>query len=117
MLEIIIGTVIILGAGIAIWYFGSWISKQHLRAIGFWANGKPMREKRVSDIPSYNRAYGTLLRIFSVPALCSGILLFLSAWWDFLALLSLIILILWGTAGIIWLILSYKKLENQYILR
>ena len=117
MIEILIGTVIILCTGIGLWCFGNWISKQSSHPVGFWANGKPMEDKTVSDIPGYNRAYGALIRKFSVPAFCAGFLLFLSAWWDFLALLSLIILILWGTAGIIWLILSYKKLENQYILR
>ena len=117
MIEILIGTVIIFGTGIGLWYFGNWISRQSSHPVGFWANGKPMDKKTVYDIPGYNHAYGTLIRIFSVPALCAGILLFLSAWWDMLAVVSLVVLLLWGSVGILCLILGYKKIENQYISR
>ena len=117
MIGIVMGTVMILGCGIGLWSFGNWIMKQKLRPIGFWANGKPMDDNHISDISCYNRAYGRLMKIFSVPAICAGCLLFLSFWWDKLAFISLLVLFLWGSVGIIWLILSYKKLENQYILR
>ena len=117
MIGIVMGTVMILGCGIGLWFFGNWIFKQKIRPIGFWANGKPMEEKYIPDIPGYNRAYGRLMRFFSIPAICAGNLLFLSIWWDVLATVSLLVLLLWGSIGILWLILSYKKLENRYILR
>ena len=117
MIEILIGTVIIIGTSVGLWCFGNWISGQSSYPVGFWANGKPMEDKTVSDIPGYNRAYGALIRKFSVPALCAGFLLFLSAWWDILAIVSVVVLLLWGSVGIICLILSYKKIENLYISR
>ena len=117
MIELIVGTVILLGVGIGLWCFGSWIGSQKLRPIGFWANGKPMEVLSISDVPGYNSAYGKLFRIFSIPACCAGVLLFLSAILHILAYISLVILILWGTVGLLWLIVSYKKIENQFILR
>ena len=117
MFEILIGAVIILGTGVGMLYFGRWIGRQTDRPIGFWANGKPMDSKAVPNITDYNRAYGRLICIFAVPALLAGVLLLLSGWKEIFATVSLAVLIFWGTGGILWLIVSYKKLENQYISR
>ena len=117
MVEIIIGTVFFLGIGIGIWCYGLWIGKQQNRPIGFWANGKRLDEKSAQDITGYNKAYGKLFCIYSIPVSCAGVLMFLSAFWRKLDVVSLIVLILWGSVGLCWLILGYKKIENQYISR
>ena len=109
MLEIMIGTAIFLGIGAGIWCFGLWIRKQHDRPIGFWANGKPLDEKSVQNLMGYNNAYGKLFCIYSIPVSCAGVLMLLSAFWEKLAFASLAVLLLWGSAGLAWLIIAYKK--------
>ena len=110
-LEIIFGFAIIFGCGLGIFFYGVWAGKQTQIPIGFWANGKPLNPKSVADIPGYNREYGLLFRYFSIPCLISGVTMIISA------ILSLIILILWGVFGIWWLIRSYKRIEKKYILQ
>ena len=103
------GFVIMFGCGLGLYFFGIWAEKQQ-KPLGFWANGKPLDPKTVRDIPGYNRAYGKLFRNFSVPCMISGFVLLLDA------MISLVILILWGTFGIWWLIRCYRKIEKHYIL-
>ena len=105
LIETIVGFVIIFGCGLGVYLFGVWAGKK-TKPMGFWANGKPFNPKAVTDIPGYVRAYGKLFRRFAVPCLISGILL------PFDAFVSIVILVLWGTFGIWWLICSYKRIEK-----
>ncbi len=116
-IETVFGTVIIFGCGLGLYGFGLWTGNRTDKPVGFWANGKPLDPKTVTDIPSYNRAFGKLFRIYSLPAVSAGVVMLISVFWQSLALVCLVILFLWGTIGIVWLIFRYKKIEKQYILR
>ena len=109
-MENLIGFTIIFGCGLGIYYFGVWSEKQQ-KPMGFWANGKLFDPNSVTDISGYIRAYSILFRRFSVPCMISGALLPINAGF------SLVILILWGTIGIWWLIHSYKQIEKTYIMQ
>ena len=107
--ETLFGFVIIFSCGLGVYLFGVWAGKQ-TKPMGFWANGKPFDPKSVTDMPGYIRAYSQLFRSYAFPCLISGIL------FPFDAIISVVILVLWGTFGIWWLIRSYKRIEKQYIL-
>lgn len=110
-IEALIGFITIFGCGLGIFLYGVWAGKQTQKPIGFWANGKPMDSKSVADIPGYNREYGKLFCSFAIPCMMSGIAVPLSA------MVSLIILVVWGVFGIWWLIRSYRRIEKKFILQ
>ena len=108
LIETIVGFVIIFGCGLGVYLFGVWVGKQ-TKPVGFWANGKPFDPSSVTDVPGYIREYGALLRKFAVPCLLSAIVL------PFDVFVSVVILAVWGTFGIWWLIRSYKVIEKKYL--
>ena len=88
--------------------YGRWIVRQE-KAVGFWAN-KPFDAGRVKDVSDYNREYGKIFQIFSYAPGLAGISMLLS-----LEILSIVILVLWATVGILWFIRAYQRIEKNYI--
>lgn len=116
-IEVMIGFLIIFGCGLGIFMFGVWAGKQTTHPLGFWANGKSMESKSVSDISGYNADYGKLFRQYAMWFLLAGIAMLFSVFLDLFAYISLGILFLSCTFGLWRLIHSYKAIEKKYILQ
>ena len=116
-LESVIGFVIIFGCGFGLSLFGLWTGSRTGKPVGFWANGKPLDPKTVTDIPAYNRTLGKLFRYYGIPCMLSGVIIAFSPVNTMFAYISLVILVVWGVFGTWWLIRSYKQIESKYILR
>ncbi len=97
-----------IGCAVSFFLYGKWIMHQE-RPVGFWAN-KPFSAEKIQDVSGYNREYGKLFQGFSVAPGISGLAMLFS-----LEIVSMMILGLWVTAGIVYLIRAYKNVEKKYI--
>ena len=104
----IVFAVCTVGCTVSFFCYGNWIGRQE-SPVGFWAN-KPFDAEKIQDVSGYNREYGKVFRIFSLAPGLSGIAMLIT-----LEFLSIVLLGLWVTVGIWWLIRSYKAIEKKYI--
>lgn len=110
---ILVGAVCGFGCGILFYGIGALGAKQR-KPMNFWA-GQTLVPESVTDIPAYNHACARLWKRFSIPCWLFGILSLLLPLGNWTAILGLVDLILWGTAGLWWLIRSYRGIERQYV--
>lgn len=82
--------------------------------MNFWT-GQTIDPESVTDIPAYNRACSRMWKLFSIPCWICGVLALMLPLGNWTAVAGVVILALWGTVGIWWLIKSYKRIEKQYI--
>ena len=101
--------IVVIGCSGSCFCYGNWIKRQK-KAVGFWAN-KPFEEDRITDISWYNRECGMIFQIFSPAPGLAGVAMLLS-----FEILSVAILGLWATIGILLLIRAYKSIENKYMV-
>lgn len=110
----LVGAICGFGCGILFYGIGALGARQQT-PMNFWA-GQTIAPESVTDIPAYNHACARLWKWFSVPCWLFGILSLLPIG-NWSAMLGLADLVLWGTAGLWWLIRSYKEIERQYICK
>lgn len=110
---ILVGAFCGFGCGILFYGIGAFAARQK-KPMNFWA-GQTIAPESVTDIPAYNHACARLWKRFSIPCWLLGILSLLLPLGNWTAILGLVDLVLWGTAGLWWLIRSYKRIERQYI--
>lgn len=115
LVGMIVGAVCGFGSGVLFYGIGAWGAQQK-KPMNFWA-GQTIDPKTVTDIPAYNRACAKLFKLFSIPCWIFGILALLLPLGNRTAIVGLMILGLWGTLGLWWLIRSYKRIEKQYIFK
>lgn len=111
---IIVGAACGFGGGILFYGIGARGAVQR-KPMNFWA-GQTIDPESVTDIVAYNRACGRLWKGFSIPCWMFGILSLLLPLGNWTAVVGLVILGLWGTAGVFWLIKSYRRIEKQYMI-
>ena len=110
---ILVGAVCGFGGGLLFYGIGS-LGAGQKKPMNFWA-GKTISPESVTDIPAYNHACARLWKRFSIPCWMFGILSLLFPVGNWTAIVGLVILILWGTVGLWWLIRSYRGIERQYV--
>ena len=110
---ILVGAICGFGSGVLFYGIGAFGAGQK-KPMNFWA-GQTLVPESVTDIPAYNHACARLWKRFSIPCWMFGILSLLFPVGNWTAIVGLVILILWGTVGLWWLIRCYKRIEKQYI--
>ena len=100
----------IIGLAAGLFSYGKWIMRQET-AVGFWSN-VPFDASRIRDAAAYNREYGKLFQKFSIAPAIAGVAMLIS-----LDIPAFVILMLWATVGVAWLIRSYKALEKNHFSR
>ena len=84
--------------------------------MGFWS-GIPVDPCSVRDIPAYNRENSNMWLVYSIPYWISGVASFFFGKGDFVAIISVAILMLACFLGIPLLIWQYKRIESKYIFQ
>ena len=117
--EAIVGIVIMLvccwGSGALFLGIGICARKRRI-PVHFWA-GMKIDPSSISDISDYNRENGRMWMKYSIPYWISGALSILGAWKMWISVLSVVIMVLACTLGIVWLITTYKRIEKTYIVK
>lgn len=111
----IVGGVCYFCTGGLFYGIGVWGARQS-KPMNFWA-GQTIDPGSVTDIPAYNRACSRMWKLFSIPCWICGVLALMLPLGNWTAVAGLVILALWGTVGLWWLIRSYKTIERQYIIQ
>ena len=100
------------GCGLLFVGIGLW-AKGAKKPVNFWA-GKGVRPKTVTDIPAYNRENARMWGVYSIPYFLSAGFGILGIWFSWGGWAVLGLLVLSCTAGIWWLIDTYRKIEKRY---
>jgi len=114
--EQIFGIIIMcfVGFGCGLLFYGIGYSAQiSSKPIHFYS-GTSVDPKTISDIPAYNRENARMWKIFSAPFWLTGFVALLSIFEERLSALCGILIGIACTAGIAWLVLTYKRIYNKY---
>lgn len=84
------------------------------KPVSFWAGSK-IDPEQVTDIAAYNRANGKMWLLYSIPFWIAGIAGACNDLSPAASYIFLIVLILAGSVGLIWVLLHYQKIADNYI--
>ena len=115
LVGILVGAICGFGCGILFYGIGT-IGARQQKPMNFWA-GQTIAPESVTDIPAYNQTCARLWKRFSIPCWLFGILSLMLPLGNWTAMLGLVDLVLWGTAGLWYLIRGYREIERQYICK
>lgn len=117
--EAIAGMVVILvcswGCGALFYGIGIWAAKKKT-PMHFWA-GTGLDPKCITDIAAYNRENSRMWKNYSIPYWIAGVFGILGVWHVWFSALCGAVILIAGTAGIAWLIISYKRIEKKYLIK
>ena len=114
--EQIFGMIIMcfVGFGCGALFFGiGYFAESSKKPIHFYS-GTSVDPNTITDIPSYNRENARMWKLYSVPYWLTGVIGILSAFDERLSAICGILIGIAGTAGIGWLVLTYKRIYNKY---
>lgn len=109
---IVIGLCCSLGCGGLFYGIGLW-SCSSLKPVNFWA-GTTIDSSSISDVTGYNRANGTMWKIYSIPYWLAGVFCLLSLWQQWFMILYLVCLGAACFIGLPVLIHCYRRIEKKY---
>jgi len=96
--------------GIGVW------AKKRKDPMHFYA-GTTVDSKTISDIPAYNRDNEIMWKTYSVPFWICAASAISSIWVKEMMIVSIIMLVLGCTVGIVWLVLRYQRILKTYKIR
>lgn len=112
---IIITIVVSFGCGMLFYGIGLWAEKGR-GPMNFWS-GTTVDPRTISDIPAYNHACGQMWKRYSIPYWLAGLLGIAGFWRNWLAIFSGALSFLGATAGIVWLVCNYLRIEKTFKIR
>lgn len=102
------------GSGAVFYGIGRWAAGRKT-PMHFWA-GSEVDPKTVSDIPAYNRENGRMWKQYSLSFWLAGVLGIVGMWHPWCDIVALIVLCLACTVGFWWLVKSYQRIRNRYLV-
>lgn len=114
--EQIFGIIIMcfVGFGCGLLFFGIGYSAQISKKPMHFYSGTSVDPKTISDIPAYNRENARMWKFYSIPYWLTGVTALLSIFDERLMAICSILIGIACTAGIAWLVLTYKRIHNKY---
>ena len=104
--ESIIWYAVVLGCGLLFYSIGQYAVKKET-PMHFWS-GSEVKAESITDVPAYNRENGRMWKLYSLWYWAAGLL------WMFSPEAAVAVLVLGCTAGIAWLVVSYRRIEKKY---
>ena len=115
LIGMIIMAICCFGSGIICFSLGYKAEKAE-KPVNFWA-GKQVDASSISDINGYNHANAVMWKVYSTPYFLAGILSCFSCFDEEYMVAGAVFLLLACVPGLILLILRYRQIEKQYIIR
>ena len=115
LIGMIIMAICCFGSGIICFSLGCKAEKAE-KPVNFWA-GKQVDQSSIANIRGYNHANAVMWKIYAVPYFVAGLLSCFSCFGEEYMVAGAVILLLACVPGLILLILRYRQIEKQYIIR